>query len=233
MRAAARDLHALGPTAVLVKGGHVATGDALADVLALDDETVVLPTARVATSNTHGTGCSLAAAVAAHLARGASVLHAVKFAQRYVAGVIASSVPMRLGDGPQGAMDHGRALCLQPPLREAAPDFRLYAVTDAGCNAAAGRDMATAVAAAVQGGATMIQIRCACISPLHWQPCQRTPWQLAAAGAIGHRSQHGFERLLPHGGGRCAGRKRWRAAHSSKRCAPPSPPRRRRACPCS
>lgn len=165
VRTAARDLQALGPTAVLVKGGHVPPeggSSTLVDVLCIDDETVDLPTPRITTANTHGTGCTLASAVAAYLARGAPVVHAVKMAQRYVAGVLASSARLQLGGGGvQGAMDHGGRLCLQAALPPAgAPDYSLYVVTDAACNARSGRTMRQAVTAAVAGGATVVQIRC-------------------------------------------------------------------------
>jgi hydroxymethylpyrimidine kinase / phosphomethylpyrimidine kinase / thiamine-phosphate diphosphorylase len=167
-RAAARDLHALGARAVLVKGGHLARSghnadsrdDDLVDVLCVDGDVLELPTPRVRTRNTHGTGCTLASAVAAHLARGASIRRAVALGQRCVAGIIAGSAALRIGSGPQGAMDHGARLGAGAAgWLPADPDYRLYAVTDPECNAVAGRSMGYAVRAAVAGGATMIQIR--------------------------------------------------------------------------
>jgi hydroxymethylpyrimidine kinase / phosphomethylpyrimidine kinase / thiamine-phosphate diphosphorylase len=164
-RAAARDLQALGPTAVLVKGGHITFeggSGSLVDVLCVDDETFDLPTPRIDTVNTHGTGCTLASSIATYLARGAPVLSAVKMAQRYVAGVLVASSRLRLGgNGVQGAMDHGCLLCRQAALPPtAAPDYLLYVITDAGCNASKGRTMYDAVTAAIAGGATVIQVRC-------------------------------------------------------------------------
>lgn len=72
MRDQARRLLDLGPRAVLLKGGHLDTGE-IVDVLALrseeGDELYDLPSPRVATANTHGTGCTLSAAIAADYAR--------------------------------------------------------------------------------------------------------------------------------------------------------------------
>jgi hydroxymethylpyrimidine/phosphomethylpyrimidine kinase len=99
---AARRIAALGPAAVVVKGGHADSVD-IVDVL-FDGVTVRRFTQpRVPGSDTHGTGCTFAAAVAAHLARGRSLADAVPVAQRYIAGAIASAP--RLGQG-HGPMDH-------------------------------------------------------------------------------------------------------------------------------
>jgi hydroxymethylpyrimidine kinase/phosphomethylpyrimidine kinase/thiamine-phosphate diphosphorylase len=146
---------------VLVKGGHLSHASTSTDVLCDSSGHVAdLPMSRVTTSNTHGTGCTLASAIAAHLARGAEVTDAVRFAQRYVAMVLAQSASLRLGGGPQGAMDHSTQLCSQPCLLPRPPDLRLYAVTDPELNEKHGRSMRDAVAAAIAGGATMIQVRC-------------------------------------------------------------------------
>ena len=68
MREAARALHAMGPRAVVVKGGHL-EGDAV-DVFFDGDRLEELPAPRIATANTHGTGCTYSAAIAARLALG-------------------------------------------------------------------------------------------------------------------------------------------------------------------
>jgi len=97
MRAAARDLHALGPRYVLLKGGHL-SGDAV-DVL-YDGETYVeLRAARIATRHTHGTGCTYAAAITALLARGLPVEQAVRQAREYLLGAIAAARPIGAGQG--------------------------------------------------------------------------------------------------------------------------------------
>jgi hydroxymethylpyrimidine/phosphomethylpyrimidine kinase len=101
MRAAARDLHALGPRAVVVKGGHL-EGDAI-DVL-FDGETLEeLSTARIATANTHGTGCTSAAAIAARLALGDALADAVRAAKAYLTEAIRRSYSVGRGHGP---VDH-------------------------------------------------------------------------------------------------------------------------------
>ncbi|HYG67768.1 MAG TPA: bifunctional hydroxymethylpyrimidine kinase/phosphomethylpyrimidine kinase, partial [Anaeromyxobacteraceae bacterium] len=77
MRDAARALHALGPRAVLVKGGALPGAEAI-DVLFDGHDTVELPVPRVDTRNTHGTGCTLSAAIASRLALGDGLLDAVR-----------------------------------------------------------------------------------------------------------------------------------------------------------
>ncbi len=109
----ARAVHGLGPTWVLVKGGHlpgVATGPSdvhppgVPDVL-FDGQTVtVLEGARVDTSNTHGTGCTLAAATVAYLARGAGPAEAVTAAKRFVHDALVGARTWRLGRG-HGPLD--------------------------------------------------------------------------------------------------------------------------------
>lgn len=104
----------LGPTWVLVKGGHLpgvasgdggATPDEVADVLSGDDRTVVFSRPHVDTANTHGTGCSLSAAIAAHLARGADVPAAVEAAKDDVHRALVGAAGWRLGAG-HGPLDH-------------------------------------------------------------------------------------------------------------------------------
>ena len=65
----------------------------------------VLPGARVTTGNDHGTGCSLSAAIAAHLARGAAVPDAIRQAKAFVARALAGGAGWRLGAG-HGPLDH-------------------------------------------------------------------------------------------------------------------------------
>jgi hydroxymethylpyrimidine/phosphomethylpyrimidine kinase len=103
MRAAARTLRATGARYVLVKGGHLA-GDAV-DVLDDGVTVVELRGHRVTSPNVHGTGCSLSAAIAAHLAGGATLVDAVHLAKEYVAAAIAGAAGWRLGAG-HGPIDH-------------------------------------------------------------------------------------------------------------------------------
>ncbi|MFZ0251173.1 MAG: bifunctional hydroxymethylpyrimidine kinase/phosphomethylpyrimidine kinase [Acidimicrobiales bacterium] len=88
---------------VVVKGGHLT--DSADDVVAGPEGIVVLPGRRVDTGNDHGTGCSLSAAVAAHLARGSSVPDAIAQAKAFVARALAGGASWRLGAG-HGPLDH-------------------------------------------------------------------------------------------------------------------------------
>jgi hydroxymethylpyrimidine/phosphomethylpyrimidine kinase len=105
MRGAARDLLAGGPRAVLVKGGHLA-GDPV-DVFFDGDRLEELPASRIATRNTHGTGCTYSAAIAARLALGAELLDAVRGAKEYLTEAIRRSYSVGAGHGP---VDHLYAL---------------------------------------------------------------------------------------------------------------------------
>lgn len=243
MKAAARQLHRLGPRCVLIKGGHLVAQQAAAaaaganaavngtvngaadaqqqlqavDVLYDGEELLELRAPYVSTPNTHGTGCTLASAIAAHLARGLPMREAVAAAKRYLTTVLAGSRGMRLGEGPQHPFHHGYGLTGGPGLEAATPapgaaglpssgvsssggrrsssasgsaaaievmrtpgtgtaaaggpccrsagaefnsaDLRVYAVTDADCNARSGRSLVDAVRGAVAGGATLVQVR--------------------------------------------------------------------------
>ena len=113
MSAAARRVHAFGPAWVLVKGGHLPgvesdAGDApddVVDVLYDGTDITVLRRPRVDTANTHGTGCSLSAAIAAHLSRGAAVVPAVEAATEFVGRALAGGATWHLGGG-HGPIDH-------------------------------------------------------------------------------------------------------------------------------
>lgn len=110
MREAARALHALGPAWVLVKGGHL---DADATDVLFDGETFLeVTTQRIDSQNTHGTGCTLSAAIAAFLAKGSSVPEAVKGAKEYVTGAIRFGLEVGKGYGPT---NHGWNSTMSPP----------------------------------------------------------------------------------------------------------------------
>jgi len=96
---AARALHALGPRAVLVKGGHLPGPDAV-DLLFDGHQVTRLRGPRHDTPNTHGTGCTLASAIASNLAWGLDLPTAVAEAKRYVSGAIAGGFPLGKGVGP-------------------------------------------------------------------------------------------------------------------------------------
>src|SRR5262245_40820658 len=98
-RDAARAIHQLGARAVIVKGGHSEPRE-IVDLLLDDGALYEFRTPRIETPNTHGTGCTFASAIAAHLALGRTLPEAAERAQRYVAGAIAHAVPIGRGHGP-------------------------------------------------------------------------------------------------------------------------------------
>lgn len=100
-------LMALGPDAVLLKGGHLA-GDVSVDLLRHAGRTQRLSAPRVATRNTHGTGCTLSAAVAAQLAHGDDLPTAVRAAKDYVSAAIGAADRLSVGSG-HGPVHHFHA----------------------------------------------------------------------------------------------------------------------------
>jgi hydroxymethylpyrimidine/phosphomethylpyrimidine kinase len=98
MREAARALTETGVRAVLVKGGHLAD-DAL-DILYDGEKFQEFYAPQIATRNTHGTGCTLSAAVTACLARGFSLDESVAAAKRYITRAIATAPGIGHGSGP-------------------------------------------------------------------------------------------------------------------------------------
>lgn len=101
-REAARRIVALGAATVIIKGGHFPSPD-IVDLLYDGRRFVEFRTARVPGRSTHGTGCTFAAALTAHLALGHPLEDAVPRAQQYVAGAIRAAPALGHGHGP---MDH-------------------------------------------------------------------------------------------------------------------------------
>jgi hydroxymethylpyrimidine/phosphomethylpyrimidine kinase len=99
MRSAADALLALGCRAVLLKGGHL-SGATVHDVLATAAGQRVWEGPRIASRHTHGTGCTLASAIAAGLAQGLSVEEAIARARDYVRDAIAGAPGLGGGHGP-------------------------------------------------------------------------------------------------------------------------------------
>jgi hydroxymethylpyrimidine/phosphomethylpyrimidine kinase len=99
MRVAAERIRQLGARAVLVKGGHLDGGEAV-DVLVDPDGERIWKRERIDTAHTHGTGCTLSAAIAACLARGDELRVAVDHAVRFVAKAIAMAPGLGSGHGP-------------------------------------------------------------------------------------------------------------------------------------
>ena len=106
-----RALRMLGPDWVLMKGGH-AEGAVCTDLL-IGPETGVFRAPRIATRNTHGTGCTLSAAIAAGLAQGMDIPHAVARAHGYLQAAIAAADRIRIGAG-HGPVHHFHALWTEP-----------------------------------------------------------------------------------------------------------------------
>jgi hydroxymethylpyrimidine/phosphomethylpyrimidine kinase len=112
MHQAVRALHRLGPRYVLLKGGHLATADS-PDLLFDGETTTELTRPRIVTPNTHGTGCTLSAAIAALLPRHAMV-EAVRRAKTYLTAAIAASGRLTVGTG-HGPVHHFHALWTEDP----------------------------------------------------------------------------------------------------------------------
>ncbi|PQO23299.1 bifunctional hydroxymethylpyrimidine kinase/phosphomethylpyrimidine kinase [Rhodobacteraceae bacterium WD3A24] len=99
-----RSLRALGPRAVLMKGGHGA-GEHCVDLLVEEGGITRLSARRLVTRNTHGTGCTLSAAIAAGLAKGMGLGQAVARAHAYLQGAIAAADGLGVGAG-HGPVHH-------------------------------------------------------------------------------------------------------------------------------
>jgi hydroxymethylpyrimidine kinase/phosphomethylpyrimidine kinase len=99
MREAARRIAALKPASVVIKGGHL-PGAEVVDLLFEQGEFHEFSGPRVEGRHTHGTGCTFAAAIAAHLAKGATVREAVPAAKTYVAGAMQRGIPLGKGHRP-------------------------------------------------------------------------------------------------------------------------------------
>jgi hydroxymethylpyrimidine/phosphomethylpyrimidine kinase len=98
-RAGETIVNEMGAKAALIKGGHLASGERVVDVL-YDGNVRVFRSQRLDTTNTHGTGCTLSAAIAAQLAKGESLHAAVRRAIDYVHNAIATAPGLGSGHGP-------------------------------------------------------------------------------------------------------------------------------------
>jgi len=108
LEAAGQRLLALGAQAALVKGGHL-PGDEVVDCLVRPGlPSLRLASARIASRNVHGTGCTLSSAIAAHLAQGLSLDAAVPAARAFILDAIAGGAPVYTGAG-HGPLNHGHA----------------------------------------------------------------------------------------------------------------------------
>lgn len=99
MKAAAQKLHTLGAANVLMKGGHLNGAESL-DVLFDGKEFREFTAPRVQTNSTHGTGCTLSAAITAYLALGENLAEACRKAKNYLTGALKHAEPLGHGHGP-------------------------------------------------------------------------------------------------------------------------------------
>jgi len=102
---AAKDLVSMGARAALVKGGHL-TGDEVTDVLLSNGQLGSFSSARIASQNTHGTGCTLSSAIACYLGMGHGLEAAVGLARSYILQAIAAGADVKIGAG-HGPLNHG------------------------------------------------------------------------------------------------------------------------------
>ncbi|KAI3810369.1 hypothetical protein L1987_19981 [Smallanthus sonchifolius] len=162
MRSAAKSLHDMGPRNVVVKGGDLPSSSDAVDIFFDGKDFYELRSSRIQSRNTHGTGCTMASCIAAELAKGSSMLSAVKVAKRYVETALEYSKSINIGNGPQGPFDHTFKLKRKNSSRLQMfdpSDLFLYAVTDSGMNKRWGHSITDAVKAAIEGGATIVQLR--------------------------------------------------------------------------
>ena len=108
MEAAAATLLDQGANAVLLKGGHL-PGNTVSDLLLQrNGEKQWMRAPRIASPNTHGTGCTLSSAIAAHLALGEPLVQAVESARNFIRGALQAGAEVRTGQG-SGPLNHGFA----------------------------------------------------------------------------------------------------------------------------
>ncbi len=100
LREAARQIHGLGARNVVMKGGHREADAVATDLLFDGHDFREFSVGRVQTNSTHGTGCTFASAIAATLAKGENVEHAVLAAKAYVTKALQESFPLGHGHGP-------------------------------------------------------------------------------------------------------------------------------------
>lgn len=101
---AAAEVHRLGPRWVLIKGGHLSDNPEAVDLLFDGEQAIPVTGEHVESRDTHGTGCTLAAAIAAGLAHGRGVATSVRLAKDYLDGALRDGVRIGQGIGP---VDHG------------------------------------------------------------------------------------------------------------------------------
>ena len=110
MKVAARQIAGLGPKAVVVKGGHLPDNPMDLVYISETQTEMSLEAQRIPTPNTHGTGCTFSAALAARLAQGCDLLDAIVDAKRFISLAITHSLPLGEGHGPTNHLEAGRLM---------------------------------------------------------------------------------------------------------------------------
>ncbi|PST97838.1 bifunctional hydroxymethylpyrimidine kinase/phosphomethylpyrimidine kinase [Photobacterium aquimaris] len=105
MQAMISALRNINPHAVLLKGGHLEQSRDSTDLLILATDVIELTTPRINTHNTHGTGCTLSAAIASYLAQGNDLTTATSLAKRYITAAITAADELKIGHG-HGPVNH-------------------------------------------------------------------------------------------------------------------------------
>lgn len=103
MKKAAQKIYSFGPHHVLVKGGHLT--NTATDILFDGKDFHEFKGVRIKTNNTHGTGCTLSAAIATFLGQGNTVLNSVKYAKEYITTALENGVDLEIGQG-SGPVNH-------------------------------------------------------------------------------------------------------------------------------
>ncbi|HEX2914004.1 MAG TPA: bifunctional hydroxymethylpyrimidine kinase/phosphomethylpyrimidine kinase [Chloroflexia bacterium] len=109
IREGARRIHALGVRHVLIKGGHL-SGERSPDLLFDGKSFAIFDGLRVPTQHSHGTGCTLSAAITALLARGFSISEAIAEAKAYLTGALQAALPIGSGHSPVAHFHHLQAV---------------------------------------------------------------------------------------------------------------------------
>ena len=104
MIVAAKEIHNMGPKAVLIKGGHLPGTEAVLDVLYYEERIWKFKSPRLHVKTTHGTGCVLSAAITAELAKGKSIVEAVRVAKELITSSIRFGLNIGKGYGPVNPM---------------------------------------------------------------------------------------------------------------------------------
>ncbi|KZM44989.1 hydroxymethylpyrimidine kinase [Marinomonas sp. SBI22] len=104
LESTANALLSLGSQGVLLKGGHMDTQDST-DVWVTENQIEYFSKTRVATTNTHGTGCTLSSAITSYLAQGFSMSESIRRAKEYISQALVAAKNYQLGQG-SGPVDH-------------------------------------------------------------------------------------------------------------------------------